>query len=85
MLDLAYDGLRAEGGLVPEDVASLVHLSSVLLRDAPEGEYEVSLPVQSLICRRDIENLPSTHYKMLESFRRRRPLHHLAVPAPRSS
>ena len=71
MLDLAYDGLRAEGGLVPDDVASLVHLSSVLLRDAPEGEYDVPMPVQLLSCRRDLENLPSTHYKKLEPFRRR--------------
>ncbi len=37
MLDLVYDGLPLHKGLSAQDVASLIRLSNVLLRDAPEG------------------------------------------------
>lgn len=38
LLDLVYDGVPLHKGLSSQDVAHLIRLSSVLLRDAPEGE-----------------------------------------------
>ena len=49
MLDLIYEGLPDHTGLSQSDVAGLVRLSSVLLRDAPEGERRCALRIQSIL------------------------------------
>ncbi|TBU64845.1 Urb2/Npa2 family-domain-containing protein [Dichomitus squalens] len=41
LLDLVYDGLPLHKGLSSPDVARLIRLSSILLRDAPEGTAKI--------------------------------------------
>ncbi|PIL29586.1 hypothetical protein GSI_08222 [Ganoderma sinense ZZ0214-1] len=41
LLNLVYDGLPLQTGLSTQDVANLIRLSSILLREAPEGTAKI--------------------------------------------
>ena len=60
MLDLVHEGVPSKSGLGGQEVANLVRLSSILLREAPEGKGShdlnvatvfIALPGTSKVCQ----------------------------------
>ena len=73
VLDLVHEGVPSKSGLGEQEVANLVRLSSILLREASEGKgsHDLNIATVSYCASRHIEGLPSAHHKMSAPLRRR--------------